>query len=282
MRVSRYSGALAAIAAVALAAALVRAQTASGTSPRGLSYEATGAGAPVVFIHAFSVDRRMWQPQIERFERAFRVIRYDLRGHGKSAAPGEPYTSYDDLLSVLDALKIERATLVGLSAGSEVATDFALAYPNRVSRMVLTSPGLGGYQVPPLPWATPVFQAAGAGDAQKAAQLWSETPIMALRANTAAMPTITSMVMDNWRLWTYRRTEQRLSPPAVTRLSDIKVPVLVVTGDADLPHIKEIAGVLVRDIPGAKLASIPRAGHFVNLDTPSEFNDAVGAFLAAR
>jgi pimeloyl-ACP methyl ester carboxylesterase len=273
---------LAAIVVLALGGAAVVAQSPAGTSTRGLFYEASGTGAPLVFIHAFSVDRRMWQPQVERFERSYRVIRYDLRGHGKSAAPGDPYTSYDDLLSVLDAMKIERATLVGLSAGSEVATDFALAYPKRVSRMVLASPGLGGYGLPPLPWATPAFQAAGAGDAQQAAKLWAETPIMAARANLAVAPAITSMVIENWRLWTYRRTEQRLSPPAVKRLSEIKVPVLVVTGDADLPHIKDIAAVLARDIPGATLVSIPRAGHFVNLDTPSEFNDVIGAFLAAH
>ena len=80
------------------------AQVATGTSASGLSYEASGSGEAVVLIHAFSVDRRMWAPQIAILERRFRVIRYDLRGHGKSEGPSAPYATYEDLASVLDAL----------------------------------------------------------------------------------------------------------------------------------------------------------------------------------
>ena len=114
-------------------------QSAKGTSSAGLSYEATGSGDPVVLIHAFSVDRRMWAPQVAALEGRFRVIRYDLRGHGQSAPPSAPYAAYDDLRSVLDALKVDRATLIGLSSGAEIATDFALANPGRVRRLVLAS-----------------------------------------------------------------------------------------------------------------------------------------------
>src|SRR5688572_32554357 len=96
-------------------------QSTSGTTTSGLFYEVSGAGESVVFIHAFSVDRRMWEPQIAAFDKRFKVVRYDLRGHGRSAAPDGPYTGYGDLRDVLDVLGIQRATLVGLSAGSEVA-----------------------------------------------------------------------------------------------------------------------------------------------------------------
>ena len=94
------------------------AQPASGTTASGLFYEVSGAGDPIVLIHAFSVDRRMWEPQIATFDRRFRIVRYDLRGHGRSAAPAGPYAGYADLKDVLDVLGIQRATLVGLSAGS--------------------------------------------------------------------------------------------------------------------------------------------------------------------
>ena len=95
-------------------------------------YEVSGAGEPVVLIHAFSVDRRMWAPQIASLEKRFRVVRYDQRGHGKSDGPSAPYAQHEDLRSVLDALGIDKATLIGLSAGATTATDFAIAYPNRV------------------------------------------------------------------------------------------------------------------------------------------------------
>lgn len=273
--------ALSFVAAVLAAAPPISlsAQTQSGTTPAGLYYEVSGAGEPVVFIHGFSLDRRMWEPQVRAFEGRFRVIRYDLRGHGRSIAPTEPYTGYGDLLGLLDALAVEPATLVGLSAGSELAINFALVHPGRVARLVLSAPGLGGYAVPPLPWFGPVFEAAGAGNAERAAALWAETPIMALRSNQDAAATVRALVMDNVSLWTYRRTEQPLAPPAVNRLGEITAPTLVIVGDEDLPHIKDVARLLAGQIAGARLVTIPGAGHIVNLDAPQRFNRAVAAFL---
>jgi 3-oxoadipate enol-lactonase len=256
------------------------AQPVSGTTPSGLFYEVSGSGEPVVFIHAFSVDRRMWQPQITAFDKRFRVVRYDLRGHGRSAAPAGPYTGYGDLREVLDALAIQRATLVGLSAGSEVALNFALANPDRVVRLVLASPGLGGYGLPPLPWADATFKAAADGDPQAAATLWAQTPIMALRSNDNERETVRSLVADNWRLWTYRRTEQPLAPPAINRLGDVKVPVLVVTGGQDLDYIKDIAALIARSVVDGRHVTVPGAGHIVNLDAPAEFSDVLSTFFA--
>ena len=71
------------------------AQVTSGTSPASVFYETSGSGEPVVLIHAFSVDRRMWVPQITALEGRFQVIRYDLRGHGNSAAPSAPYAPHE-------------------------------------------------------------------------------------------------------------------------------------------------------------------------------------------
>ena len=264
--------------------AVVGAQTTSGTTPTGLYYEVSGSGDPVVLIHAFSVDRRMWAPQIAALEKRFRVIRYDLRGHGNSAAPSEPYAPHDDLRSVLDTLGVARATLVGLSAGSTLAVDFAIAYPDRVRKLVLASPGLNGHvPSPPLTWTQPVFQAAGRGDTEDAAKLWAATPIMAVHSDPAAAGTVKALVMSNQRLWTFRTNPARpLTPPAITRLAEIKSPTLVVLGDKDLPHIREIAGLLARGVAGARLVTIPAAGHIVNLDAPDAFNKSVLAFLAER
>jgi pimeloyl-ACP methyl ester carboxylesterase len=259
------------------------AQIATGKSAAGLSYEASGSGEAVVLIHAFSVDRRMWAPQITLLESRFRVIRYDLRAHGRSEGPSAPYAPYDDLRSVLDALGVYRATLIGLSAGSEVATNFTLAYPNRVARVILASPGLSGF-VPstPLTWTQPVFEAAAAGDPERAAKLWAATPIMALRNDLTAASTVTDLVMSNARLWSYRTNPvQQLTPPAIKRLSEITCPALVIIGEQDLPHIKEIASLLVGGIAGAKLVTLPRAGHLVNLDAREAFNQAIESFLAA-
>ena len=260
------------------------AQVTTGTTPSGLYYEVSGSGDPVVLIHAFSVDRRMWAPQVAALERRYRVIRYDQRGHGNSAAPVDPYSPHDDLRSVLDTLGLARATLIGLSAGSTLAIDFAIAYPDRVTGLVLASPGLNGYvPSPPLTWTQPVFQAAGAGDAEGAAKLWAETPIMAVYGGAAAAATVKSLVMSNVRLWTYRSNPARpLTPPAIGRLGEIKSPTLVIEGERDLPHIKEIVRLLMSGIAGARLARVPGGGHLVNLDAPQTFNDAVETLLSGR
>jgi len=261
----------------------LRAQPRSGTSSAGLSYEQSGSGDPVVLIHAFSVDRRMWDPQMPVLQPRFTVIRYDLRGHGKSAAPSEPYSTSDDLRNVLDALDVRRAALVGLSAGAQVATDFALTYPDRVTRIVLASPGLGGMTVPPLPWMTPVFQAAGAGEPERAAALWADTPIMALKNDTSGAATLRDIVMGNTKLWTYRSNAvQPLKPPAIARLAEIKVPTLVIAGERDLPHITEAANLLAKGIAGAMLVTVPGAGHIVNFDARDRFNDEISRFLSQR
>jgi pimeloyl-ACP methyl ester carboxylesterase len=257
-------------------------QTITGTTASGLYYEVSGSGEPIVFIHAFSVDRRMWAPQVAEFENRYRVIRYDLRGHGKSIPPTEPYTGYDDLRGLLDTLGISKATLVGLSAGSELALNFAIAYPDRVARLIVAAPGLGGYVLPPLPWFGPVFEAAAAGKPDSAAKLWAATPIMALHTNVEEAKTVTSLVMDNTKLWTYRRTERPLDPPAIGRLAEITCPVLVIIGDQDLPHIRSIGDLLAEQVANAKLITIPGAGHIVNLDAPDQFNQALAVFLENR
>lgn len=267
-----------------LVAADAGAQVTTGTSSAGLYYEASGTGEAVVLIHAFSVDRRMWAPQIAALENRFRVIRYDLRGHGKSEGPLAPYAPHEDLRSVLDALGVKTGTLIGLSAGAAIATDFAIAYPDRVARLVLASPGVNGY-VPstPLTWMQPVFQAAGAGDPERAARLWAATPIMALRNELTAASTVKDLIMSNVRLWTYRTNPvQQLTPPAIGRLSEITCPTLLIVGEQDLPHIKDVATLVVKGMNGARLVTIPRAGHMVNLDAREEFNRAIDAFVPGR
>ena len=280
--VGRWSTRIAAALAATMCTALPAPAQTTGTTTSGLYYEVSGSGEPVVFIHAFSLDRRMWAPQMAAFENRYRVVRYDLRGHGRSVAPAEPYTGYGDLLALLDTLGIERATLVGLSAGAQLAIDFAIVHPDRVTRLVLAAPGLGGFRTPQLPWMAPVLEAAVGGDADGAARSWAETPLMALHTATDAQATVTSLVMDNARLWTSRRTEQLLSPPAAGRLAEIGAPTLVLIGDRDLPHIHEVVRLLADGITGATVDTIAGAGHLINLDTPQSFNEAVAAFLERR
>ena len=106
---------------------------------------------------------------------------------------------------------------------------------------------------------------------------------MAVRNDLSLASTVRDLVMANVRIWTFKANPTRpLTPAAITRLSEVKCPALVILGERDLPHIKEIASLLVDGIRGARLAIIPGAGHMVNLDARDAFNQAVESFLTNR
>lgn len=116
-----------------------------------LHYDVRGSGPPVVLLHAGGLDLTMWDPQVSALARSFRLVRYDARGHGRSTAPGGPYSTVEDLRLLLDRLGVERTALVGISMGAGVALNFATTYPERVTRLALvsTSGPPPGVPIPP-------------------------------------------------------------------------------------------------------------------------------------
>src|SRR5258708_10375829 len=110
-------------------------------------YEIDGAGQPVVFVHGFTLDTRMWDEQVEAFARNYEVIRYDVRGFGRSS-PGtsEPFSSVDDLKALLDYLGYRAAHVVGLSMGGGIATSFAAVYPDATLSLLPVDSGLWGFR----------------------------------------------------------------------------------------------------------------------------------------
>ncbi|MGH7472049.1 MAG: alpha/beta fold hydrolase [Longimicrobiales bacterium] len=254
----------------------------TGRTAAGLYFECSGAGARVIILlHAFSMDRRMWEPQVAALQRAARVIVYDLRAHGRSAPALEPYSAADDLLGLMDELGVSSAHLVGLSNGARVALDFVLTHPARVRSVVLAAPGVSGYvNRDPMPWMQPVIDAARSGDVLKAADLWAATPLLHIAHDSLAAARILTISRDNRALWGYRTNPERmLEPPAWGRLAEVRVPVLVLTGENDVPELRRLADTLAQRIPGAQLQVIPRAGHMLNLAAPEEFNAAMRRFL---
>ena len=113
-----------------------------------LAWEAAGEGPGVAFLHPGLWDSRVWDEQFGVFSKAYRVLRHDFRGYGRSSRPEpeKPYSHVDDLEAVMDAAGVDRAALIGNSMGGRVAIDFALEHPSRVSALVLAAPGLGGFE----------------------------------------------------------------------------------------------------------------------------------------
>jgi 3-oxoadipate enol-lactonase len=249
-----------------------------------LHYEVRGSGPPVVLIHGGNLDAGMWDDDVAALAPRFRVVTYDVRPYGRSGPATPDYAWHEDLRALLDHLKIERAHLVGLSLGARLAINFALAYPSRVDRLVLAGPGVDGWTFAPDPHLPALIAAAKARDAKQATALWLAHPYMApaMRDPTLA-PRLRQLAARNEHIWTQSIGPAVVpSPPALTRLGEIRAPTLIMVGTLDLPDIQGTAKRLATDVPGARLEIIEGIGHMVNLEAPDRFRTLVTAFLTSR
>jgi 3-oxoadipate enol-lactonase len=251
-----------------------------------LYYEVSGSGEPIVLIHGYTLDTRMWDDQFEAFAQRYQVIRYDLRGFGKSAIPnGEIYTHPDDLLALLEHLGIAGAHILGLSLGGSIAVDFVLAYPQAVRSLIAVDvSGLNGYEWPDQldRWFTAIRSAAGNGDMQQAKELWLATGwFKPAQSRPAVVARLNQMVSD-YSGWDFTNKDSSLwsDPPANLRLQEIQAPTLVLTGEYDLPFYNlRIAERLQQGIPNAQMGILPGVGHMANMEDPETFNQVVLSFL---
>jgi 3-oxoadipate enol-lactonase len=246
-----------------------------------INYEVSGKeGAPwLVLSHSLACSVRMWDPQVEAFQSRFRILNYDMRGHGATSAPQGPYTLdmlADDVLGLLGFLKIKQASYCGLSIGGMIGQTLALKAPGSFTKMVLADTT---HTQPP-----------------EALKQWEDRIAIAKAKGIAALVDST---MERWFTAPFRN-----SPPAkkiaaliaatpaagyigcgqaimklntTARLKDIKLPVLAITGEQDgaaggTKHIGE-------HVPGAKFVNIPQAAHIANVEQPEAFNRGLREFL---
>lgn len=251
-----------------------------------LWYEAAGSGDPVVFLHAFTLDARMWDAQFESLGRTHRVIRYDARGFGRSAPPraGEAYSHHDDLAALLERLGAPRAVLVGHGMGGRFALDFAASHPGRARGLVLADTVIAGW-----PWSraflegyAPVVAAGRRGDVAAAKRAWLAHPVFGpAREQPAAMTRIERMVAD-YSGWHFVNEDPAtaVAPPTLGRLAELDVPALVLVGERDLPDFRQMADRAAGDLR-ARLVVVSRAGHHTPLEAPADVTAAIAGFLAA-
>lgn len=252
-----------------------------------LAYEDAGTGPAVILVHPGLWDMRTWDPQVPAFSRAgYRVLRYDLRGYGRSSRPGaEPYSHVDDLWSLLDHLGIEQAALVGCSMGGRIAIDATLTDPSRVWALVPVAAGVSGFEASAEEddwWEdamSEAYAAYDAGDMEQAQEarlkVWAP-----LGTDDHAGAAIKRIAMDNLHELTMDESgEIQLDPPAATRLHEIDAPTLVIKAEHDPPFSRRITDLIAAEIPGARIVMLD-ADHVVNLRAPAAFDDAVLSFLA--
>lgn len=246
--------------------------------------ETAGSGPPVVLIHGFTLDTTMWDDQFLPLAQHFTVVRYDLRGFGRSTLPGTtPYSHAHDLAALLDHLDIPAAALVGLSKGGAVALDFALTYPRRTQALALVDAVVGGFNWSPEGAARDdlVFQVARASGIAAAKASWLAHPLFAPAQRNPAVAARLARIVDRYSGWHFVNPdpEQRLTPRAATRLAELPMPTLVMVGELDTPDFLHMAGLICREVPHAHYHLVKDAGHMPNMESPTEVTDALLSFL---
>jgi pimeloyl-ACP methyl ester carboxylesterase len=249
-----------------------------------LFYEIAGSGPALVLIHGFSLDMRMWDDQYAVLAQRHRVLRYDARGFGRSAAPGaERYSHAEDLQALLGYLEIEHTTLLGFSLGGGIAISFGLSFPAATDALIVASSTLPGRR-----WSADL--AASFGAVQAAARTlglaaarsrWLQHELFVpIRARPELDARFTQMVSDysGWE-WMNKDPQRDPEPPPAQRLGEIRARTLAIVGERDLPDFHAIAGLIQRDIPGARSVVLPGAGHMLNMEMPEQFNQLVLKFL---
>ncbi|MBX3531046.1 MAG: alpha/beta hydrolase [Rhizobiaceae bacterium] len=246
-----------------------------------LVYQTNGAGAPIVFLHGFALDMAMWVAQFRHFGRKNCAVRYDLRGFGRSSLPSGAYDHCADLAALLDHLALKRPLLVGLSLGANIALRFAAERPDRVAGIVLASPGLPGHvwtEERPPDAARAIGKARGV---EAARAFWGSHPIF---ASLAAYPSARAEVMRmlaGYSGWHWREDDvQAPAAPIIDRLETIATPALVLSGGLDVTGYRDIADVLARRLPNARLVRYPDCGHMLTMERPDAVNAEIAAFAA--
>ena len=252
-----------------------------------LAYDEQGSGLPVVLIHGFPLNRKMWQPQVDILARSgYRVICPDLQGFGESRLCEQPMTMpryADEVITLLDSLDIDKAVVGGMSMGGYVLFNLVERYPARLLGVMF------------------MVTRAAADDAagrEKRVMLATEVEHGNLRAVPDAFvrvlfapqtPQEKPQLVREVRQWMESTSVQgvvagllamRDRDDYVDRLGRLDVPALVVGAELDLAVPPEHARILAGRLPDASLTIIPGAGHMANLEKPVPFNRALLEFLA--
>jgi pimeloyl-ACP methyl ester carboxylesterase len=257
-----------------------------------LYYETAGAGDALVLSHAAFLDSRMFNAQWELLAQHFQVIRYDMRGYGQSSPAQGPICRRDDLSRLLRHLGVEQAHFVGCSNGGEIILDLALEQPRLALSLTLVNSTPSGFELQGEPprYLMEMVEATQNGDIDRVNELqiriWldgsfrePESVDPELRAKALAMNRIPV------ERQTYFMADMQsicpLDPPAIARLHEVQIPVLIVTGALDHAEVLRAADFMATTIPGARKVTIESTGHVPSYERPEVFNPLLLDFLHA-
>jgi len=251
-----------------------------------LAYGDRGTGLPLIFLHAFPLNRTMWAPQEEALSPRFRIITVDLRGHGESDAPLWHYTleqAADDVRALMDHLSIGQAVLVGLSMGGYVLFSFYRKYPDRAKGLVLADTKA---QADTVDGKEARFQMAQIAYRKGPAAIADIMIPKLLSPNTVTtnpdlVRTVRTMIEGN-QISGIAGDLMAMAerPDSTSFLQDVTCPTQLIVGERDLATPPPEAKLMADLIPGSRLTVIPDAAHLANMEQPEAFNHIVHAFAS--
>ena len=230
-------------------------------------YESYGAGPPVILLHGGLANSAYWGLQVPVLAKTHRVILIDSRGHGRSSRDGRAYTyelMASDVVGVMDALKVERASVVGWSDGAIIGLVMAMKYPERLNRVFAFAANMDPTGVKPDMLQTETF----GGFARRGRAEYD-----AISPTPGGYDAFEAAIQKMWD------TEPNYT---AADLGKITTPVAIVDGDHDEAIKREHTEYLARSIPGARLIILPGLSHFAMLQDPNAFTGAVSEFLDGR
>jgi len=238
-------------------------------------YEVHGSGPTILLTHGYSADTSMWKPQIEALSKNYRLVLWDMRGHGRSDYPEDPKqysetATLDDMAAILDAVGAERAVIGGLSLGGYMSLAFHLKYPHRVRALLIIDTGPGYRKdAPRAGWNATAEEMAKKLESDGLDYLRQLSPERATSHHRSADGLIKAA----------RGMLTQHDSRVIESLTSIKVPSIVIVGANDEPFLNS-SDYMAAKIPGARKAVIADAGHASNIDQPAKFNGEVLQFLA--
>jgi pimeloyl-ACP methyl ester carboxylesterase len=237
-------------------------------------YEEAGKGVPILLSHGYSATSGMWKGQMEALAGDYRVIAWDMRGHGQTDSPDDPNAyseaaTVEDMAAVLDACGVEKAVIGGLSLGGYMSLAFNVKYPQRVLALMAFDTGPG--------YKNPVGREGWNETARGRAKTLEEKGLDAL--GRSAEVRIAQHRSAQGLAHAARGMLAQFDSRIIESLPEIKVATMVLVGENDQPFIGA-SQYMAAKIPGCRFVTIPGAGHAANIDQPAAFNDAVRAFLA--
>lgn len=247
-----------------------------------LYYQAQGQGQPLVFIHGLGSSTLDWESQAREFSKSYRVITFDLRGHGQSDKPAGPYDIpmfAADLCSLLQALQITAVHLVGISLGGAVAFQFALDYHEMVKSLTIVNsgPALGGtpeQAQQEIERRVGIVQQLG-----MRAMGQSLSPLLFPKPQHAALrETFIERWAQNDPRAYIEATRSMLGWDVTERLGEIRCPTLIISADQDYSPVSAKEAYAAR-LPNARLVVIPDSHHATPIEEPEKFNHVLADFL---